>query len=78
MVSGRMSDDGAGPSNASPPAPFAALLNFATGENRRCHGIVSGRLSDDRAGLSNNSPPAQSAASVNFAVGEDSNEDQLF
>jgi hypothetical protein len=78
MVSGRMSDDGAGSCNASPPAPSAALLNFATGENRHCHGMVSGRLSDDGAGPSNDSPPAQSAASVNFAAGKDSDKDHLF
>jgi hypothetical protein len=33
MVSGRLSDDRAGPSNASPPAPSAASVNFATGED---------------------------------------------
>jgi hypothetical protein len=78
MVSSRLSDDGVGPSNASPPAPSAASVNLATGENRRCCGMVSGCLSDDEAGPSNDSPPAQSAASVNFAAGEDSNEDHLF
>jgi hypothetical protein len=78
MVSGRLSDDGAGPSNASPPAPSAASVNFATGENRRCRRMVSGRLSDDGAGPSNDSLPAPSAASVNFAAGEDSDEDHLF
>jgi hypothetical protein len=78
MVSGRVSDDGAGPSNASPPAPSAASVNFVAGENRRCRGMVFGRLSDDGAGPSNDSPPAQSAASVNFATGEDSDEDHLF
>jgi hypothetical protein len=78
MVSGRLSDDGAGPSNASPPAPSAASVNFAAGENRRRRGMVSGRLSDDGAGPSNDSPPAQSAASVNFTAGEDSDEDHLF
>jgi hypothetical protein len=78
MVSGRLSDDGAGPSNASPPAPSAASVNFAAGENRRFRGMVSGRLSDDGAGPSNDSPPAQPAASVNFAAGEDSDEDHLF
>jgi hypothetical protein len=78
MVFGRLSDDGAGLSNASPPAPSAASVNFAIGENRRCCGMVSGRLSDDGAGPSNASPPAQLAASVNFAVGEDSDEDHLF
>jgi hypothetical protein len=78
MVSSRLSDDGAGPSNASPPAPSAASVNFATGENRRCRGMFSGRLSDDGAGPSNDSLPAQSAASVNVAAGEDSDEDHLF
>jgi hypothetical protein len=78
MVSGRLSDDGAGTSNASPPAPSAASVNFATSENRRRRGMVSDRLSDDGAGPSNDSPPAQSAASVNFAAGEDSDEDHLF
>jgi hypothetical protein len=78
MVSGRLSDDGAGPSHASPPAPSAASVNFTTGENRRRRRMVSGRLSDDGAGTSNDSPPAASAASVNFAAGEDSNEDHLF
>jgi hypothetical protein len=78
LVSGRLSDDGAGPSNASPPAPSAASVNFATGKNRRCSGMVSGRLSDDGAGPSNDSPPAPSAASMNFAAGEDSDEDHLF
>jgi hypothetical protein len=78
MVSGRLSDDGAGPSNASPPAPSAASVNFAAGENRRRHGMVSGRLSDDGAGPSNDLLPAQSAASVNFTAGEDSDEDHLF
>jgi hypothetical protein len=78
MVSDRLSDDGAGPSNASPPAPSAASVNLAAGENRRRRGMVSGRLSDDGARLSNDSPPAQSAASVNFAAGEDSVEDHLF
>jgi hypothetical protein len=78
MVSGHLSDDGAGPSNASPPAPSAASVNLAAGENRRCRGMVSGRLSDDGAGPSNDSPPAQSATSVNFAAGEDSDEDHLF
>jgi hypothetical protein len=33
MVSGRLSDDGAGPSNDSPPAPSAASVNFTTGED---------------------------------------------
>jgi hypothetical protein len=74
MVSGRLSDDGTGPSNASPPAPSAASVNFAAGENHRRRGMVFGRLSDDGAGLSNASPPA----SVNFAAGEDSDEDHLF
>jgi hypothetical protein len=78
MVSGRLSDDGAGPSNASPPAPSAASVNFTAGENRRCRGMVSGSLSDDGAGPSNDSPPTQSVASVNFAAGEDSDEDHLF
>jgi hypothetical protein len=78
MVSGRLSDDGAGPSNASPPPPSAASVNFAAGENRRCRRMVSGRLSDDGAGPSNDSPPAPSAASVNFTAGEDSDEDHLF
>jgi hypothetical protein len=78
MVSGHLSDDGAGPSNASPPAPSAASMNFTAGENRRCRGMVSGRLSDDGAGSSNDSPPAPSAASVNFTAGEDSDEDHLF
>jgi hypothetical protein len=78
MVSGRLSDDGAGPSNASPPAPSAASVNLATGENRRCRGMVSGRLFDNGDGPSNNSPPAQSAALVNFVAGEDSDEDHLF
>jgi hypothetical protein len=78
MVSGRLSDDRAGLSNASPPAPSAASVNFTAGENRRCRGMVSGRLSDDRAGPSNDSPPARSATSVNFAAGEDSDEDHLF
>jgi hypothetical protein len=78
MVSGRLSDDGAGSSNASPPAPSAASVNFAAGENHRCRGMVSGRLSDDGAGAFNDSPPAQSATSVNFAAGEDSDEDHLF
>jgi hypothetical protein len=70
MVSGRLSDDGAGLSNASPPAPSTASVNFAADENRRCRRMVSGRLSDDGAGPSNDSPPAPSAASVNFAAGE--------
>jgi hypothetical protein len=78
MVSGRLSNDGAGPSNASPPAPSAASVNFAAGENRCRREMVSGRLSDDGAGTSNDSPPAASAASVNFAAGEDSDEDHLF
>jgi hypothetical protein len=78
MVSGRLSDDGAGPSNASPPAPSAASVNFATGENHRCRGMVSGRLFDDGARSSNDSPPALSATSVNFATSEDSDEDHLF
>jgi hypothetical protein len=78
MVSGRLSDDGPGPSNASPPAPSAASVNFAVDKNHRCRGMVSGRLSNDGAGPSNNSPPAQPAASVNFATGEDSDEDHLF
>jgi hypothetical protein len=78
MVSGRLSNDGAGPSNASPPAPSAASLNFAASENHRRRGIVFGRLSDDGAGTSNDSPPAASAALVNFAAGEDSDEDHLF
>jgi hypothetical protein len=78
MVSGRLSDDGAGTSNASLPAPSAASVNLATCENYRCRGMVSGRLSDDGAGPSNDSPPAQSATSVNFAAGEDSDEDDLF
>jgi hypothetical protein len=78
MVSGRLSDDGAGPSNTSPPAPSAASVNLATGENRRRRGMVSGHLSDDGAGPSNDSPPAPSAASVNFAASEDSDEDHLF
>jgi hypothetical protein len=78
MVSGRLSDDGAGPSNTSPPAPSAASVNFAAGENRRRRGMVSGRLSNDGAGSSNDSSPAQSAASVNFTTGEDSDEDHLF
>jgi hypothetical protein len=77
MVSGRLSNDGAGPSNASPPAPSAASVNLAADENRHHRGMVSGRLSDDGAGPSNDSPPAQSAASVNFAVGEDSVKDHL-
>jgi hypothetical protein len=77
MVSGRLSDDGAGPSNASPSAPSAASVNLAAGENRRRRGMVSGRLSDDGAGPSNDSPPAPSATSVNFAAGEDSDEDHL-
>jgi hypothetical protein len=62
MVSGRLSDNGAGPSNASPPAPSATLVNLATDENRHRCGMVSGRLSNDGAGSSNDSPPAQSAA----------------
>jgi hypothetical protein len=33
MVSGRLSDDGAGPSNDSPPSPSAASMNFAAGED---------------------------------------------
>jgi hypothetical protein len=33
MVSGRLSDDGAGRSNASPPAPSIASVNFAAGED---------------------------------------------
>jgi hypothetical protein len=33
MVSTRLSDDGAGLSNASPPAPSAASVNFAAGED---------------------------------------------
>jgi hypothetical protein len=33
MVSGRLSDDGAGPSNALSPAPSAASVNFAAGED---------------------------------------------
>jgi hypothetical protein len=33
MVSGRLSDDGAGPSNDSPPAPSAASVNYAAGED---------------------------------------------
>jgi hypothetical protein len=78
MVSGRLSNDGAGPSNASPPAPSAASVNFATGENRCRRKMVFGRLSDDGAGTSNDSPPAASAASVNFAAGEDSDEDHRF
>jgi hypothetical protein len=78
MFSGRLSNDGAGSSNASPPAPSAASVNLAAGENCRRRGMVSGRLSDDEAGPSNDSPPAQSAASVNFAAGEDSVEDHLF
>jgi hypothetical protein len=78
MVSGRLSDDRAWPSNASPPAPSAASVNFAAGENRRCRGMVFGRLSDDGARPSNDSPPAPLAASVNFVAGEDSDEDQLF
>jgi hypothetical protein len=78
MVSGRLSDDGAGPSNASPPAPSAASVNFAAGENCRRRGMVSGRLSDDGAGTSNDSPPAASATSVNFTAGEESDEDHLF
>jgi hypothetical protein len=78
MVSGRLSDDGAGPSNASPPAPSAASVNFAAGENRHHRGMVSGRLSDDEAGTSNDSPPAASAASVNFIASKDSDEDHLF
>jgi hypothetical protein len=78
MVSGRLSDDGAGSSNALPPAPSAALVNFIAGENRRCRGMVFGRLSDDGARPSNDSQPAQSAASVNFAAVEDSDEDHLF
>jgi hypothetical protein len=78
MVSGRLSDDGAGPSNSSPTAPSAASVNFTTGENHCCRGMVFGHLSDDGAGPSNDSPPAQSAASVNFAAGEDSDEDHLF
>jgi hypothetical protein len=78
MVSGRLSDDGAGLSNASLPAPSAASVNLATGENHRRCGMVFGRLSDDGAGLSNDSPPAPSVASVNFATGEDSDEDHLF
>jgi hypothetical protein len=78
MVFDRLSDDRAGPSNASPPAPSAASVNFAAGENRCHRGMVSSRLSDDRAGTSNDSPPAASAASVNFAAGEDSDEDHLF
>jgi hypothetical protein len=78
MVSGRLSDDGAGPSNASPPAPSAASVNLAADKNRRGHGMVSGRLSDDGAGPSNDSPLAPSAASVNFTADEDSDEDHLF
>jgi hypothetical protein len=78
MVSGRMSDDRAGSSNASPPAPSAASVNFTAGENRHRRRMVSGRLSDDGARMSNDSPPAASAASVNFATGEDSDEDHLF
>jgi hypothetical protein len=78
MVSGRLSDDGARPSNASPPAPSAASVNFTVGENHRLREMVSGRLSDDGAGPSNDSSPAQSAASVNFAADEDSDEDHLF
>jgi hypothetical protein len=78
MVSGHLSDDAAGLSNASPPAPSAASVNFAAGENRRCREMVSGRLSDDGAGPSNDSPPAPSAALVNFAADEDSDEDHLF
>jgi hypothetical protein len=78
MVSGCLSDDGAGSSNASPPAPSTASVNFAAGENRRCRGMVSDRLSDDGAGPSNDSPPAQSAALVNFTASEDSDEDHLF
>jgi hypothetical protein len=78
MVSGHLSNDGAGSSNASPPAPSAASVNFVTGENRRCRGMVFGRLSNDGARPSNDSPPAQSAASVNFATSEDSDEDHLF
>jgi hypothetical protein len=77
MVSGRLSDDRAGPSNASPPTPSAASVNFAAGKNRRRRGMVSVRLSDDGAGPSNDSPPAQSAASVNFTASEDSDEDHL-
>jgi hypothetical protein len=78
MVSSRLSDDGAGPSNASLPSPSAASVNLTAGENHRCHGMVSGRLTDDGAGPSNDSPLAQSAASVNFGAGEDSDEDHLF
>jgi hypothetical protein len=78
MVSGCLSDDGAGPSKASLPAPSVALVNFAAGKNRRCRGMFSCRLSDDGAGPSNDSPPAQSAASVNFTASEDSDEDHLF
>jgi hypothetical protein len=33
MVSGRLSDDRAGLSNDSPPAPSAASVNFAAGED---------------------------------------------
>jgi hypothetical protein len=32
-VSGRLFDDGAGPFNASPPAPSAASVNFTAGED---------------------------------------------
>jgi hypothetical protein len=78
MVSGRLSDDEAGPSNALPPAPSATSVNLAAGENHHRHGMVFDRLSDDGAGPSNDSPLAQSAASVNFATGEDSVEDHLF
>jgi hypothetical protein len=33
MVSGRLSDDGAGTSNDSPPAASAASVNFTAGED---------------------------------------------
>jgi hypothetical protein len=33
MVSGRLSDDGAGSSNDSPPAQSAASANFVAGED---------------------------------------------
>jgi hypothetical protein len=33
MVSGRLSNDGAGTSNNSPPAASAASVNFAAGED---------------------------------------------
>jgi hypothetical protein len=78
MVSGCLFDDEAGPSNASPPAPSAASVNFAAGENHCRRMMVFGCLSDDRAGMSNDSLPVASAASVNFTAGEDSDEDHLF